>query len=250
MAWFAPSEPALFTPGRFPVFLIESRHGIHYGLPAVRRGRHQGRQTHHRDEKVDPDEHDRTISAADEALIRAALADHLPAANGQLLNAKTCLYTMTPDGDSSSTGCPAHAGDRRLALLRPRLQIRAGDRRNPRRPRDERRDAPRPRAVFPCAVWLAHADPCILFDKDGTLIDFQRTWGPATHAVLAHFAGGDRAVFEELAAVSGFVAAEQRFLVDSPIISGMSPDFGTLWAQVLGQPRPPTSLPRSIACTT
>ena len=35
----------------------------------------------------------------DEALIRAALADHLPAANGRLLAAKTCLYTMTPDGD-------------------------------------------------------------------------------------------------------------------------------------------------------
>jgi phosphoglycolate phosphatase len=76
----------------------------------------------------------------------------------------------------------------------------------------------------------------ILFDKDGTLIDFQRTWGPATHAVLAHFAGGDLAVFEALAAVSGFVTAEQRFLVDSPIISGTSPDFGTLWAQVLGRP--------------
>ena len=76
----------------------------------------------------------------------------------------------------------------------------------------------------------------ILFDKDGTLVDFQRTWGPATHAVLAHFAGGDRAVFEALAAVSGFVAAEQRFLLDSPIISGASPDFGRLWAQVLGRP--------------
>src|SRR5207247_2214682 len=30
MAWFAPTEPALFAPGRFPVFLIESGHGIHY----------------------------------------------------------------------------------------------------------------------------------------------------------------------------------------------------------------------------
>ncbi len=32
-------------------------------------------------------------------MIRAALADHIPAANGRLLAAKTCLYTMTPDGD-------------------------------------------------------------------------------------------------------------------------------------------------------
>jgi phosphoglycolate phosphatase len=76
----------------------------------------------------------------------------------------------------------------------------------------------------------------ILFDKDGTLVDFQRTWGPATQAVLTHFAGSDRAVFDELAAVSGFIAAEQRFLPDSPIIAGATPDFGTLWAKVLGRP--------------
>jgi sarcosine oxidase len=99
MAWFAPSQPALFAPGRFPVFLIESRHGIHYGLPPFGGAGIKVAKHHHRDEKVDPDEHDRTVSAADEVLIRAALADHLPGANGRLLNAKTCLYTMTPDGD-------------------------------------------------------------------------------------------------------------------------------------------------------
>jgi sarcosine oxidase len=32
-------------------------------------------------------------------LIRVALADHVPGANGRLLAAKTCLYTVTPDGD-------------------------------------------------------------------------------------------------------------------------------------------------------
>jgi sarcosine oxidase len=98
-AWFAPHEPALFAPGRFPVFLIESRHGIHYGLPPFGGAGIKVAKHHHRDEHVDPDAHDRTVSADDEALIRAALADHLPAANGQLLDAKTCLYTMTPDGD-------------------------------------------------------------------------------------------------------------------------------------------------------
>jgi len=75
----------------------------------------------------------------------------------------------------------------------------------------------------------------ILFDKDGTLVDFQRTWGPATHAVIAHLADGDRAVYERLAAVSGFVAAERRFLAGSPLIGGATPDFGPSWAQVLGR---------------
>jgi sarcosine oxidase len=32
-------------------------------------------------------------------LIRAALAEHVPAANGALVDAKTCLYTVAPDGD-------------------------------------------------------------------------------------------------------------------------------------------------------
>lgn len=99
MAWFAPSDPALFAPERFPVFLLESRHGMHYGfpqhgIPGVKIAKH-----HHRDETVDPDRVDRAVLAADEALIRAALAEHLPAANGATVAAKTCLYTVTPDHD-------------------------------------------------------------------------------------------------------------------------------------------------------
>jgi sarcosine oxidase len=99
MAWFAPNEPALFADGRFPVFLIESRHGIHYGFPPDREGRIKVAKHHHDNEPVDPDHHDRAVSGADEALIRAALADHLPAANGRLRDGETCLYTVTPDGD-------------------------------------------------------------------------------------------------------------------------------------------------------
>jgi sarcosine oxidase len=37
------------------------------------------------------------VSAADEAAIRAPLGEFLPAANGRLREAQTCLYTMTPD---------------------------------------------------------------------------------------------------------------------------------------------------------
>jgi len=99
MAWFAPSEPAQLANGRFTAFLIESRHGIHYGFPLDGRGRIKVAKHHHDDEMVDPDDHDREVSTADDALIRAAIADHLPAANGRRLEGKTCLYTVTPDGD-------------------------------------------------------------------------------------------------------------------------------------------------------
>ncbi len=99
MAWFEPRDPAPFSGGRFPVFLLESRHGVHYGFPphgglGVKIAKH-----HHRDETVDPDTYDRAIAPIDEAQIRPVLADHIPAANGRLAAAKSCLYTMTPDGD-------------------------------------------------------------------------------------------------------------------------------------------------------
>jgi sarcosine oxidase len=100
MGWFETTDARLFSSSRLPVFIIESRHGMHYGIPpretiqaGIKIAKH-----HHRNETVDPDGYDRTVSAEDEALIRAALADHLPAANGRLIAAKTCLYTMAPDG--------------------------------------------------------------------------------------------------------------------------------------------------------
>jgi len=99
MAWFQPLDPAPFASGRFPVFLLESRHGVHYGFPPFASGAIKVARHHHADETVDPDRFGRAVSAADEALIRAALAGHIPAANGALAAAKTCLYTVTPDRD-------------------------------------------------------------------------------------------------------------------------------------------------------
>jgi sarcosine oxidase len=98
VGWLEPRDAAPFGPERFPVFLIESAHGQHYGLPAygsmgVKVARH-----HHLGEIVSPDACDRNVSANDEALIRAPLVDYLPSLDGPLLAVETCLYTMTPDG--------------------------------------------------------------------------------------------------------------------------------------------------------
>src|SRR5262249_60451395 len=101
MAWFEPIDAQLSLPERMPVFMIESRHGLHYGIPgdgSIQRGIKVANY-HHRDETVDPVAYDQTVRSDDEALIRGALAEHLPAANGRLIAAKTCLYTVTPDGD-------------------------------------------------------------------------------------------------------------------------------------------------------
>jgi sarcosine oxidase len=99
LAWFAPLDSGLFMRDRFPVFLLESPRGMHYGFPIIANSGLKIAKHHHLDEIVDPDDYNRTISAADEAAIRDAIADYLPAANGPLLAAKTCLYTMSSDGD-------------------------------------------------------------------------------------------------------------------------------------------------------
>ncbi len=75
----------------------------------------------------------------------------------------------------------------------------------------------------------------VLFDKDGTLVDFQRTWGPAVREVMQHLASGNGAAYQRLAAASRFVEAEQRFLPDSPLIAEPTSGYGALWATALGR---------------
>ena len=76
----------------------------------------------------------------------------------------------------------------------------------------------------------------ILFDKDGTLVDFQRSWGPAAQAVMQRLASGDRAAYERLVAANRYVEAEQRLLADSPLIAEPTSVYGALWAAALGRP--------------
>lgn len=97
VCWFEPTPRAQFAEDRFPVFILESPYGNHYGLPlygtmGVKIAKHG-----HRDEAVAPDNYETTVSKTDEAAIRAPLQEYLPGANGRLLSAQTCLYTMTPD---------------------------------------------------------------------------------------------------------------------------------------------------------
>ena len=192
MGWFQPLDPAPFTGGRFPVFLLESRHGVHYGFPPFASGAVKVARHHHADETVDPDRFDRAVSAADEALIRAALADHIPAANGPLAAAKTCLYTVTPDRDFLIDRLPgAREYHRRLALLRPRLQIRPGGRRNPGRSGDRRRHRPRhqPLPIWP--VRLIVSDPAIVGPKasgGNAMQGLMQDWPLLCHRIIDHAA--------------------------------------------------------------
>lgn len=73
----------------------------------------------------------------------------------------------------------------------------------------------------------------ILFDKDGTLIDFDTTWGPAAYEVMRALSGGDAEKLRALMIVSQFVETERRFRPTSPLIAGSSASYGPLWAKAL-----------------
>ena len=97
LGWFQPSAPDLFTPARFPVFILQVPEGDYYGfpvygVPGFKIGRH-----HHLKEPTSADEVDRRIYPRDEAVLRAAVNRYFPQANGPAMALKTCLYTNSPD---------------------------------------------------------------------------------------------------------------------------------------------------------
>jgi sarcosine oxidase len=116
LLWVRPGQPELFRTGWFPVFMIESEHGIHYGFPLHDDGLLKIAKHHHDREVVDPETCDRIISAADEATITGPLFRMLPAAAGPVVTAKTCLYTMAPDEDFVIDRVP---GSARIVLASP-----------------------------------------------------------------------------------------------------------------------------------
>jgi phosphoglycolate phosphatase len=75
----------------------------------------------------------------------------------------------------------------------------------------------------------------VLFDKDGTLISFEKTWGPAIGAVIDALARSDEAKRAAQARALHFSLEEQRFLPTSPIIAGSTGHYGPLWAAALGR---------------
>jgi phosphoglycolate phosphatase len=75
----------------------------------------------------------------------------------------------------------------------------------------------------------------VLFDKDGTLIDFDGTWGPTTHAVIHALAKGEAALMQAQADVLHFSLEHRRFLPTSPLIAGSSASYGELWGGALGR---------------
>jgi sarcosine oxidase len=116
MYWFAPREPGLFTPDRFPVYIYEyDPDAFIYGFPQVDRDGVKVAH-HHSGVFCTPDTINREVTEEETGRFRAILARTLPALDSPPLGAVTCMYTNTPDGHFIIDRHPYH----------PRVTIAAG----------------------------------------------------------------------------------------------------------------------------
>jgi phosphoglycolate phosphatase len=72
-----------------------------------------------------------------------------------------------------------------------------------------------------------------VFDKDGTLLDFERTWAPVHRACAAAVA--DKAAHRDaLMRAAGHDPETDRFVPGSPIVAGTARDVAEAWLPLLG----------------
>jgi len=73
----------------------------------------------------------------------------------------------------------------------------------------------------------------ILFDKDGTLLDYVATWMPLNHKAALAAAGGDQGLAARLLAASGYDAATDRVLSGSALAASTNREIAAGWAEHL-----------------
>jgi sarcosine oxidase len=95
--WFWPTvDPTSVGADRLPIWVLRDAGTTFYGIP------HDPElglkvSIHHWGSFVDPDTVEREVGPDDVDRVRAFLQTRMPAADGELANAKVCLYTNTPD---------------------------------------------------------------------------------------------------------------------------------------------------------
>ncbi len=72
----------------------------------------------------------------------------------------------------------------------------------------------------------------VLFDKDGTLLDFDRTWTPVSRRCAAAV-GRTPSEVADLLAASGHDPRTDRFRAGSPMVAGTAVDVAQAYAEVL-----------------
>jgi len=95
--WYGTGRPDQYRRDVFPVYITDMPQGTYYGFPVLdasghKVARHDGGQI-----VTDPATVNRDVTEDDGADCRTFLRDHLPGVDGPLMNARVCLYTLTPD---------------------------------------------------------------------------------------------------------------------------------------------------------
>ena len=75
----------------------------------------------------------------------------------------------------------------------------------------------------------------IVFDKDGTLLDFHGTWMPKLRAAVSELANGDANVALTMLKIVGFDSHQNRVLGGSVLAAGDNRDISLIWAPLVNQ---------------
>ncbi|WP_342359786.1 N-methyl-L-tryptophan oxidase [Terrarubrum flagellatum] len=97
IGWFATTKPALFSPDRFPVFILTVDEGNFYGFPLWEHPGFKLGGPHFAREPFDPDTPARIVNPRQVEAIQDCLRRYIPDAAGAPLTTRACMYTVTPD---------------------------------------------------------------------------------------------------------------------------------------------------------
>ena len=75
----------------------------------------------------------------------------------------------------------------------------------------------------------------IVFDKDGTLLDFNKTWLPIYRVAAQELSGGDAELANQMLQNHGFDAAQNRFIGGSLLAAGNNHEIAQAWSALLKQ---------------
>ena len=98
MLWTEPLSSDLFSPEHFPVFNMESPLGRFYGVPNCGQEGFKIGKFHHLEQSLaGPSELDRECAEGDEEVLREAVREYFPLADGPTRRMVACMFTNTPD---------------------------------------------------------------------------------------------------------------------------------------------------------
>ena len=86
----------------------------------------------------------------------------------------------------------------------------------------------------------------IVFDKDGTLLDFNRTWLPVYLYAAQEFADGDAGLAESLLTQHGFDRSKNRFIGGSLLAAGNNQQIANAWAVQIDKPDQVETISRQL----